>query len=97
MYRRIVYDGICVSLSRRGCRDLWKKTGVMATVNKMTPERLARIQKRLNKGESNSSVAKQEGVSEGSIRYMLKQGKLKKVQSKRCERKTPHSQQKARL
>ena len=36
------------------------------------------IQKRLDKGESVNSIAKAEGLSEGSIRYAIVQGYLKK-------------------
>jgi len=63
---------------REGLAGFVEKDGRHGRSYKMTPDRLVRIQKRLNKGESNSSIARQEGISEGSIRYMLKQGKLKK-------------------
>ena len=39
---------------------------------------LTRIQKRLDEGQSVNSIAKAEGLSEGSIRYSIKQGYLKK-------------------
>lgn len=39
---------------------------------------LTSIQKRLDEGHSVNSIAKGEGLSEGSIRYALKQGYLKK-------------------
>ena len=39
---------------------------------------LTDIQKRLDEGDSVNSIAKGEGLSEGSIRYALKQGYLKK-------------------
>lgn len=45
---------------------------------KLTPNVLERIQKELDKGRSNYSIAKEEGISEGSIRYAIKTGKLKK-------------------
>jgi len=45
---------------------------------KMTPERLVRIQRCMDKGQSNYSIAKKEGISEGTIRYAIQQGKLKK-------------------
>ena len=45
---------------------------------KLTPNVLERIQKELDKGRSNYSIAKEEGISEGSIRYALKKGRLKK-------------------
>ena len=39
---------------------------------------LTRIQKRLAEGQSVNSIAKAEGLAEGSIRYAIKQGYLKK-------------------
>lgn len=39
---------------------------------------LESIQKKLDKGRSVNSIAKQEGVAEGSIRYSIRQGYLKK-------------------
>lgn len=39
---------------------------------------LAGIQKRLDEGQSVNSIAKAEGLSEGSIRYAIKQSYLKK-------------------
>ena len=39
---------------------------------------LTSIQKRLDEEQSVNSIAKAEGLSEGSIRYALKQGYLKK-------------------
>ena len=39
---------------------------------------LERIQKKLDKGQSVNSIAKEEDLSEGSIRYSVKQGYLKK-------------------
>ena len=46
--------------------------------HKLLPVVLERIQIKLNKGESVNSIAKVEGVSEGTIRHAIKQGKLKK-------------------
>lgn len=37
------------------------------------------IQRKLDKGESVNAIAKQEGITEGSIRYSIKQGYLKKT------------------
>jgi hypothetical protein len=45
----------------------------------MLPDRLERIQKMLDKGMSNYSIAKKEKISEGTIRYALQTGKLKKT------------------
>ena len=46
--------------------------------HKLLPHVLKRIQAKLNKGQSVNSIAKQEGISEGSIRYGVKTGKLEK-------------------
>jgi transposase len=46
--------------------------------SKLLPPVLARIQREIEKGKSVYSIAKEEGVSEGSIRYWIKQGQLKK-------------------
>jgi transposase len=46
--------------------------------SKLFPSVLERIQSEINKGKSVYSIAKKEGVSEGSIRYWIKQGQLKK-------------------
>lgn len=39
---------------------------------------LEKIQQKLDKGQSVNSIAKEEGLAEGSIRYSIKQGYLKK-------------------
>ena len=46
--------------------------------SKLLPDVLERIQGELDKGKSSYSIAKKEGISEGSIRYCIKEGKLKK-------------------
>jgi transposase len=45
---------------------------------KLLPDVKERIQSELDKGKSAYSIAKKEGISEGSIRYWIKQGQLKK-------------------
>lgn len=45
----------------------------------MLPDRLERVQRMLDKGMSNYSIAKKEKISEGTIRYALQTGKLKKT------------------
>ncbi|MCH7512868.1 MAG: hypothetical protein IH947_02840 [Bacteroidetes bacterium] len=45
---------------------------------KLLPDVLDRIQSKLDEGQSAYSIARQEGISEGSIRYAVKQGRLKK-------------------
>ena len=46
--------------------------------SKLIPAVLERIQSMMNDGKSVYSIAQKEGVSEGSIRYWIKQGVLKK-------------------
>src|SRR6266542_2687628 len=45
---------------------------------KILGERKECIQKKLDEGKSISSIAREEGIAEGSIRYHIKQGSLKK-------------------
>ena len=45
---------------------------------KMVPEVISRIQKNLDLGKSVNSIAKKEHISEGTIRYALSKGILKK-------------------
>jgi transposase len=49
---------------------------------KLTPEKLERMQKALNTGKSNTVIAKTENISEGSVRYAIKKGMLKKTSQK---------------
>lgn len=63
---------------KEGFKAFVEKDGRHGRSYKMDPDRLKRIQKELNKGVSNSAAARQEKVSEGSIRYMLRTGRLKK-------------------
>jgi len=46
--------------------------------HKIVGERRARIQSKLDKGQSVNSIAKEEGVRESAIRYQIKRGNLKK-------------------
>lgn len=48
--------------------------------HKLLPNVLDRIQDELDKSISAYSIAKREGISEGSIRYAIKLGRLKKSQ-----------------
>jgi bacterioferritin-associated ferredoxin len=45
---------------------------------KLVPAVLDRMQRQLDAGVSNSEIARLEGVTEGAVRYAIKQGKLKK-------------------
>ena len=47
--------------------------------HKIIGEVALRIQSKLDKGQSNLSIAKEEGLAESAIRYALKQGYLKKI------------------
>ena len=46
--------------------------------HKMLPAVLQRVQAQLNEGKSVNSIAKEVGVREGTIRYCIETGKLKK-------------------
>jgi len=52
--------------------------GRKGKAHKMLPERKARIQKMLDKGLIVNRIAKKEKISEGTIRYWIKKGELKK-------------------
>lgn len=45
---------------------------------KMIPELVEKIQKLIDRGESQSSIARKFKISEGTIRYQIQQGLLKK-------------------
>jgi transposase len=65
-------------LSEQGEQSFFKEEARHGRSHKLLPEVLDRIQGKLNEGKSNYSIAKQEGISEGSIRYAIKLGRLKK-------------------
>lgn len=46
--------------------------------HKLKGDLLKKIQDKLDKGQSNNSIAKQAGIHEGAIRYAIKMGRLKK-------------------
>jgi hypothetical protein len=52
--------------------------GRKGKAHKITGEKRGRIQRKLDKGQSVNSIAKEEGVRESAIRYGIKQGYLKK-------------------
>lgn len=70
-YKKFVTKG-------KGDAGFFGGDGRKGTAYKLTGELRLRIQARLDKGQSNNSIAKQEGVAESAIRYGLKQGYLKK-------------------
>lgn len=48
------------------------------SANKVVGEKRKRIQSKLDKGQSVNSIAKEESINEGAIRYQVKIGNLKK-------------------
>jgi hypothetical protein len=67
-------------LSDEGEEAFFKPETRHGRSHKLLPDVLDRIQDELDKGKSAYSVAKAEGISEGSIRYAFKLGRLKKSQ-----------------
>ncbi|MDD2637314.1 MAG: hypothetical protein WC271_12430 [Bacteroidales bacterium] len=67
-------------LLEQGEKSFFKEEARHGRSHKLLPEVLDRIQGKLDAGKSNYSIAKQEGISEGSIRYAIKLGRLKKRQ-----------------
>lgn len=65
-------------LSEQGEDPFFRKDLRKGKSHKLLPDVLQRIQEKLNKGQSNYSIAKEESISEGSIRYALSKGYLKK-------------------
>ena len=65
-------------LSEEGESAFFSEEKRHGTSHKLTPDVLERIQLELDKGTRNYSIAKEEGISEGSIRYALSIGRLKK-------------------
>jgi len=66
----------------KGVQGFFEEDGRHGKCHKMLPERRERIQKMLDKGMSNYSIAKKEKIAEGTIRYALQQGYLKKNDSR---------------
>lgn len=65
-------------LSEQGEDAFFKGENRKGRSHKLVPEVLSRIQVELDTGRSVNSIAKHEGLSEGSIRYAIKIGRLKK-------------------
>jgi hypothetical protein len=65
-------------LSEQGEEAFFRKDLRRGKSHKLLPDVLERIQAKLDQGQSNYSIAKEEGLSEGSIRYALSKGRLKK-------------------
>jgi len=65
-------------LLEEGDRAFFKKEARHGRSYKLLPNVLDRIQMKLDQGQSSYSIAKEEGISEGSIRYAINLGRLKK-------------------
>jgi hypothetical protein len=65
-------------LSEEGEKAFFKPETRHGRSHKLLPQVLERIQRKLDEGQSAYSIAKSEGISEGSIRYAFKLGRLKK-------------------
>jgi len=68
-------------LSEEGDVAFFKEESRHGRSHKLLPPVLDRIQVKLDQGQSSYSIAKEEGISEGSIRYAINLGRLKKNQS----------------
>jgi predicted transcriptional regulator len=66
--------------SEEGEEAFFKPENRHGRSHKLLPHVLDHIQEQLDEGRSAYSIAKEEGISEGSIRYAIKQGRLKKNQ-----------------
>ncbi|MDP3180201.1 MAG: hypothetical protein Q8M67_00100 [Bacteroidota bacterium] len=65
-------------LSEEGDVAFFKEESRHGRSHKLLPPVLNRIQVKLDQGQSSYSIAKAEGISEGSIRYAINLGRLKK-------------------
>jgi hypothetical protein len=65
-------------LREEGEAGFFKPKGRHGHLYRLLPEIMERVQNKLDSGQSNYSIAKEEWLSEGSNRYGLKQGYLKK-------------------
>lgn len=63
---------------KEGERGFFGNDNRKGVASKLVGARLQRIQSKLDKGQSVNSIANEEGVLEGTIRYSIKQGYLKK-------------------
>lgn len=60
-------------------REAFFQTQIKVTkCQKFDPEMIEKVQKKLDGGQSNHSIALQESLTEGAIRYHIKHGRLKK-------------------
>jgi DNA-binding CsgD family transcriptional regulator len=79
---KVSYDSVKRSvrrLKRTGDSGFFTEENRHGNAYKLTPERIERIQDALDSGKSNLAIAKMENISEGSVRYAIKKGMLKKT------------------
>ncbi len=65
-------------LSEKGEEAFFREDLRKGRSHKLLPDVVKRIQEKLDKGQSNYSIAKEENISEGAIRYAIGKGYLKK-------------------
>jgi len=65
-------------LDEHGDTHFFRNDNRQGSCYKLLPDVISRMQKHLDNGKSNSETARLAGVTEGAVRYAIKQGKLKK-------------------
>ncbi len=68
---------------KEGGREFFQPKTRKGQAHKLTPDKIDKANELLQEGKSNYYVAKKIGVLEGTIRYQIKQGKLKNSPSKK--------------
>lgn len=66
----------CKKFEEKGAVGFFGTDARKGKAHKLTGELRNRVQSKLDKGQSNYSIAKEEGVAESAIRYGIKQGYL---------------------
>lgn len=77
----VSYDSIKRSVRRlkeTGESGFFTKDNRRGNAYKLLPDKLERIQRAIDNGKSNTEIARMENISEGSVRYAVKKGLLKK-------------------
>ncbi len=77
----VSYDSVkryVKKLESLGCEKFFSEERRRGSRHKLLPAVLERMQKYLDTGKNNSEIARLEGVTEGTIRYAIKTGALKK-------------------
>ena len=77
----VSYDSVkryVSKLNKEGDTAFFRNRDYQGSCYKLLPDVLVRMQKYLDEGKNNCEIAKLEKVTEGTIRYAIKRGKLKK-------------------